>query len=356
MGLDPAAIAAAWNVESGPWPFQRGRPVIRFECHKFWEHWGSSHPEVFDAHFRFGGHGGMAGASWANHAMRLEASQPWNSFHGSQQGEYAAFALAIKLAGHEPACLSTSFGGPQILGSNHAKLGYESAAALYRAFARSLRAQVLGFLDFCQSESLLQALSIHDWRQFARIYNGPGKPDTYAEQLNDAYRLASAIIAENPHRLAEEVNALRFDHGSFSAFVQTLGLKHFSASEFLFRGRRHSMVGDSAYGLNHFPPKSLWPNIKEAARAVDAFRAEIGKPVVMVGLFRSPAYNAAIGGAEDSQHLRFAAIDLEARDGRDVAHWAQVMRSMRARGVFTGAVGLREGALHVDGRLENIDL
>ena len=82
----------------------------------------------------------------------------WRPFHGDQAAEYQALALAIQLAGMETACQCASFGGPQIMGFNHAIAGHESAAGLFRAFGRSERWQVLAFFDFCAAKDILPAL------------------------------------------------------------------------------------------------------------------------------------------------------------------------------------------------------
>lgn len=354
-GIAPECALAVWQVESGGLPFVPGRPVLRLECHKLWEEWGHREPERFDAHFQFGGRGGIAGVSWAGHRFRERGSE-WRNFHGSQQLEYKAFALARRLAGIEAACRASSFGGPQIMGFNHEKLGYPNAAALYRAFARSLRAQVLGFFDFCQSENLNAALISSDWHAFARIYNGPGRTDAYAEWIDDAFRLATPIIAGDQAGLVAAEEMQDFDREGFAAFIATLGLKHFSAREFLFRGRANSAPSSPAYGLNRFPPRELWPNIAPVAKAVDAFRSEVGSPVTLFSIYRSPAYNAAMGGSPASRHTAFAAIDLQVKNGSAPVDWLDLLRRIRAQGVFTGAIGLHADALHIDARGENMDL
>lgn len=354
-GIAPECALAVWQVESGGLPFVPGRPVLRLECHKLWEEWGHRDPALFDAHFQFGGRGGVAGVSWAGHRFRQTRGE-WRNFHGSQQLEYEAFALARRLAGIETACRASSFGGPQIMGFNHGKLGYRDAASLYRAFARSLRAQVLGFFDFCQSENLNATLISSDWHAFARTYNGPGRTDAYAEWIDDAFRLATAIIANDQAGLAAAEAVQDFDREGFAAFIATLGLKHFSAREFLFRGRANSAPLSPAYGLNRFPPLEQWPNITPVAKAVDAFRAAVGTPVTLFSIYRSPAYNAAVGGSPESRHTAFAAIDLQVRNGSASADWLDLMRRIRAQGVFTGAIGLYADALHIDARDANIDL
>lgn len=354
-GVSPEKTLAVWAVESGDLHFVPGKPVLRLECHKLWEEWGYSHPAVFDEHFQFGGHGGITGLPWTNHRFRQPGGE-WRNFHGTQQTEREAFALAADLAGKEAASRATSFGGPQVMGFNHRKLGYEDARSLHRAFAGSLRAQVLGFFDFCRSEDLIAALESSDWHGFARVYNGPARVDFYAEKINDAARLARCIVSGDRASLAGEERLLAFDHEGFAQFLAGLDLRNFSAREFLFRGRENSMPASDAYGLNRHPPRDLWPNIVPAARAADAFRSQLGAPVTLLGIYRTPEYNAAIGGSPQSQHIRFAAIDLRAANAGSPRDWMALMRRIREQGIFKGAIGLHEDSLHIDARGTSIDL
>lgn len=354
LGVEPAAALAVWMVEAGDLPFEPGRPILRFECHKFWDHWGQHHPERFDMHFRFGGHAGVTGTPWTNHAIRPTTTSDWQSFHGKQANEYMAFDLATQLGGLEAACLSSSFGGPQILGSNHARIGYASAEQLYRAFAKSLATQVLGFFDFCQGSNIIRVLMEKHWHGFAQVYNGPGQAAAYASLINDAYLEATHCLHGTPlHPSLVEKQA--FDMPAFATAIAPLGLKHFTARELLYRGRQHAEVGHSAYGLNGYPARHLWPNLFAVAKLLDQFRVIAAKPMVLTSIYRSPAYNRAITGSANSLHQDFAAIDFEVRSPEPASHWANLLRKHRNTGAFAGAVGLHGNAIHVDARGTNID-
>jgi hypothetical protein len=191
-GIDPVAVLAVWYVESGGRPFAQGNPVLRFENHKFWRYWGSANPARFDRHFRFGGHG-SPGSSSKNHLFSNPAGSPWRAFHGVQTSEYEVFDFATSLAGRESACLSASFGGPQIMGFNHAACGYESAEQLFDAFAADSRWQVLGFFDFCQTNGLIHDIRDREWVEFGQRYNGDGA--TYGASLTAAYAQKHAFEA-----------------------------------------------------------------------------------------------------------------------------------------------------------------
>lgn len=126
---------------------------------------------------------------------------------------------------------------------------------------------------------------------------------------------------------------------------------HFRASEFLAKGASHA-----SNGLNTDPPRELWPSIIPLARVLEAVRREIGKPIKILSVYRSPAYNEAIGGAKSSQHMRFRAADFAvvgpaSGTPRD---WAAVVDRMRWHdGTFKGGRGLYNTFVHVDVRGTN---
>lgn len=194
--LDPPAMLAVWMVECGGLAFRRGKPVLRFEPHVFFARWGCRNEALFDTHFRFGGRNGIEGAKWQNHAMRSGPKAEWQRFHGDQAAEHAAMRLAAKLAGMETACQCASFGGPQIMGFNHALVGYGGALDMFRAFGRSERWQVLAFFDFCAAKDILGCLRAQDWRAFAAVYNGPGNAEAYSERIAAAHAAACEILSD----------------------------------------------------------------------------------------------------------------------------------------------------------------
>lgn len=195
-GIPRAASLAVWMVECGGLPFTRGRPVLRFEPHVFYARWGEQNPGAFDQHFQFGGRNGIEGKRWEQHRFREREGAEWTRFHGDQSTEYRALALASKLAGEDTACLCASFGGPQIMGFNHAVAGYGNAAEMRRAFARSERWQVLAFLDFCAAKDIVRHLMCHDWLSFAAVYNGPGNAEAYAAKITAAYDTARRLTGD----------------------------------------------------------------------------------------------------------------------------------------------------------------
>ncbi len=346
----PAESALAiWLVESGPYGFQETRPLLRFEVHKFWQHWGKAHPEIFDRYFKFGSNGGVPGSSWSNHKVLDPIMYEWQAIHGDQETEYRTFDLACALADRESACLSSSFGGPQILGSNHDRLGYSSAQELFAAFAKSERWHVCGFFDFCQSHGLLEVLRKCEWHQFAKIYNGPGQADVYAERINNAHGASLALLKGLPEPIEF------FDFEAFTVFFQSLGVKNFKAHEFLIKGTFHSTVSHRAHGLNTLPPAECWQNIAALARLLDKVRDRVDAPIVLTSIFRNAEYNAAVGGSAASRHMQFSAVDFKIKNRLGPQQWCGMLRNLRRDGLFTGCIGQHDDTVHLDLRSNNVD-
>jgi N-acetylmuramidase len=192
-GVPIEGALAVWQVESGGAPPNTGKPILRFENHKFFQNWGKSHAAVFDQHFQFGGHAGIPGDPWKNHRWRANAGAPWETFHGNQDHEYEVFGFASTLGGAEAACLSSSFGGPQILGSNHEIVGYGSAKALFDAMVQSERWEVCSFFDFCGSNHILDEVKQQKWEGFARVYNGSGQAAAYGGKIKVCFDAAMQL-------------------------------------------------------------------------------------------------------------------------------------------------------------------
>jgi len=185
LGIDPGVAVAVAAAESSGSGFQNGRMIIRFENHHFWRNWGHLHPEIFDRYFSFD-----ANKPWTNHQFRSSADGPWQSFHGKQEAEWQVFEHAQGLDG-EAAKLSISMGLPQIMGSNHALIGYDSVEEMFAAFSTDERTQLIGLFDFIQGPNNLSdrvaALQRKDFVAFAALYNGKGQAAAYGEILRRYY-------------------------------------------------------------------------------------------------------------------------------------------------------------------------
>lgn len=63
------------------------------------------------------------------------------------------------------------------------------------------------------------------------------------------------------------------------------------------------------------PPRDLWENILGTLELANEIRAAWGGPVVVYSGYRPSVYNRLIGGARNSQHMAFRALDLHPRYG-----------------------------------------
>ena len=140
----------------------------------------------------------------------------------------------------------------------------------------------------------------------------------------------------------------------FDAWVASLGLRHFKAHEVRFLGNSHYAPG-KAQGLNALPPKALRARLVPVLRAADEARERMGTSVIILSGYRSPAYNAAIGGAKASRHMECDALDIAA-PGVPVAKLRAVLKDLRKVGFFRGGLGLKyPGFVHLDNRGTNVD-
>jgi hypothetical protein len=206
LKIDPAVALAVLAIESGGRAFaEDGRMLIRFEPHIFFEEWGKLDPERFAQHFRY-----QLEQPWQEHQWRPGADQEWRNFHGNQQAEWEVFTFARNGIAPEAAMRSTSMGAPQIMGFNHAAVGYPSAQAMFEAFSTSAHAQIIGLFDFINIEPVrLNALRTGDFMAFASSYNGSGQAPLYAALIQDGMNtfnlLRSTPPAEKPAEMPEEM-------------------------------------------------------------------------------------------------------------------------------------------------------
>lgn len=135
---------------------------------------------------------------------------------------------------------------------------------------------------------------------------------------------------------------------TFSDYFDSLGIKHFDSDEFTeyFHVTRRGAT-------NSEPPREMWGNIVPTIRVVDELRATMGRPIVLLSSYRSPAYNRAIGdAAPKSLHMQFRALDI-AVSGRTPRQVFNQLLTWRAAGRFKGGLGLYNSFVHIDTRGSN---
>ncbi|WP_299955729.1 D-Ala-D-Ala carboxypeptidase family metallohydrolase [uncultured Roseobacter sp.] len=129
-------------------------------------------------------------------------------------------------------------------------------------------------------------------------------------------------------------------------------IEHFNWREVLEKGASKTGVG-----LNTDPPRELYQNVVPLVNALDRIRGEIGAPIQLTSVYRSPEYNRHVGGVSDSRHMQFDAADFRVLGGRsgDSGRWSQIAKRMRKKGVFRGGVGVYTTFVHIDTRGSNAD-
>jgi len=190
LGIDPAAAMAVLVAESRGEPFADGRMTIRFENHLFFQYWGIHNAETFDRHFAFD-----PDRVWEGHTWRADASLPMQPCHTGNTQEWQLLEFARGL--DETAALqSISMGAAQIMGFNHAAIGYPTPQAMFAAFEHDAGAQVRALFRFMEVNNLVDTVRRLDYRRFALVYNGPGQPDLYAN-LMAGYANAFASLGQS---------------------------------------------------------------------------------------------------------------------------------------------------------------
>ena len=129
----------------------------------------------------------------------------------------------------------------------------------------------------------------------------------------------------------------------FQDLLNKQGIRFFKAHEAFYLGASNERLQ-----LNEIPPRELWTNIIPTLHALDVIRARFGKPITILSAYRSPAYNAAIGGEKNSFHQRFMAVDFTASS--DLVRLKMITQEVRRDGIFKGGIGLYRTFIHIDCR------
>ncbi|MEZ4673992.1 MAG: N-acetylmuramidase domain-containing protein [Caldilineaceae bacterium] len=199
LQIDPTVAVAVLAVESGGAAFAGdGRMIIRFENHLFYSDWGEQHQALFFQHFDFNREHNQ---SWLNHRWRPKADQPFQQMHsgdaGTQALEWRVLDFAASLD-DTAAKRSISMGAPQILGRNHARIGYATVQEMFSAFVADERNHILGLFDFIRTDAaLVDALRRGDYVAFARGYNGSGQAEHYGELIRKV-TAGAKLLQESP--------------------------------------------------------------------------------------------------------------------------------------------------------------
>ncbi|TCK28187.1 putative peptidoglycan binding protein [Ancylobacter aquaticus] len=164
IGVGEDELHALIEVETKGGGFDsRGRPRILFEPHVFYRCLSGAKRDKAVAQ-------GLAYAKWGQKPYGKE----------SEQYPRLVRAMAIDETAALKAC---SWGLPQILGENHAMIGFSSVQDMVRAFLDDEEAHLEAMVAFIRAAKIdddlrrIAALNrpstAEDWREVARPYNGP---------------------------------------------------------------------------------------------------------------------------------------------------------------------------------------
>lgn len=127
------------------------------------------------------------------------------------------------------------------------------------------------------------------------------------------------------------VRELTYDE--LDAFLNGKGVEYFSAREIAQR---------------RVPPRELWPNIVPTLWFAEILRKAFGPTVVGSG-FRDPEHNASVGGAPDSLHMYFNALDLTPAEGTP-REWGALLTARSLKWFGGLGVYVSKNFVHVDTR------
>jgi uncharacterized protein YcbK (DUF882 family) len=95
-------------------------------------------------------------------------------------------------------------------------------------------------------------------------------------------------------------------------------------------------------------PNDVLPNIIELAKNLQVLRDAIGKSITINSGYRSPKYNAKIGGVKNSQHVKGKASDLRV-SGMTPKELALVIEGLIESGKMKqGGIGIYPNFTHYD--------
>lgn len=92
------------------------------------------------------------------------------------------------------------------MGFNAESCGWPDVEAFVASMQESEAEHLKAFIGYCQANDLARFLATHDWRSFARGYNGAGNVDDYSQKLAIAYRKHAAAAPAGP--VGEMPNAI----------------------------------------------------------------------------------------------------------------------------------------------------
>lgn len=195
LGVETATLRTVHQVEAkGNGFLATGEPVILFERHIFNRELRKMNYPVLASKFT---------------RLRPDLCQPDSGGYGKTSEQHGRLQDAINLVDkvlpnpnpenpsdkviiddvRDCALMACSWGIGQVMGSNWHDLGYESLQAFINDMYESEAKQLEAMCRFIKVNGLVDELQRHDWKTFARVYNGPAyAKNAYDSKLASAYR------------------------------------------------------------------------------------------------------------------------------------------------------------------------
>lgn len=98
-----------------------------------------------------------------------------------------------------------------------------------------------------------------------------------------------------------------------------------------------------------YPPEWVATRLTPLCAMLEVVRSAFGRPVVIISGYRSPAHNAAVGGASASQHMQGMAADIAVVNVSPADVHAKVLGLYAAGNLpLLGGLGQYTGWNHLD--------
>lgn len=97
-------------------------------------------------------------------------------------------------------------------------------------------------------------------------------------------------------------------------------------------------------------PERLIPNVQRLASNLQIIRNEIGEPLRVISGYRTPEWNARVGGEKNSYHLKAMAADLTCKSLSPLQLKSVILKLIKRKLIINGGLGTYKGFIHYDVR------
>jgi hypothetical protein len=134
--------------------------------------------------------------------------------------------------------------------------------------------------------------------------------------------------------------------GKLQSHLDAWDIEHFTARELV------SLHNPNWAGPRHpTPPPDIIENIRPTVRLAEEIRIRWGAPIQVVSGWRPSGYNRLVGGASNSQHKIFKALDIRPKDMREFVRFVGMCCTMAAQWRAAGhsvGIGIYRNFVHLD--------